>query len=64
VVEWTEEQAFFRAAAADIEGRANVLLRQLEDANHRGVSKFLPSVSFLPSFVYISFLIVNGISCV
>jgi hypothetical protein len=36
-----EEQALVRVAAADVEGRANVLLPQLEDANHRGAGKFL-----------------------
>jgi hypothetical protein len=61
MVEQTEEQALVRAAAADVEGRANVLLRQLENADHCGVGKF--SSLLLPSFFYISFLIVNEISC-
>jgi hypothetical protein len=49
MVERTEEQALIHAVAADVEGRVNVLLRQLEDANHRGVGKF-SSLSF-PSFL-------------
>jgi hypothetical protein len=40
MVDRTEEQALVRAAKSDVEGRANVVLHQLEDANHRGVSKF------------------------
>jgi hypothetical protein len=40
MVERTEEQALIRAAASDVEGRVNVLLCQLEDADHRGASKF------------------------
>jgi hypothetical protein len=63
MVERTEEQALVHVVAADIEERANVLLRQLEDTDHRSAGKSLPFY-FLPSFFYISFLIVNGISCV
>jgi hypothetical protein len=51
MVERSEEQALIRAATADVEGRANVLLRHLEDVDHRGSSKSLPFVSFLPSFI-------------
>jgi hypothetical protein len=57
------EQTLVHVATTDVEGRANILLRQLEDANHLGVGKSLPFY-FLPSFFYISFLIVDGISCV
>jgi hypothetical protein len=42
MVEQMEEQALVRAVAADVEERANVLLRQLEDADHHGASKSLP----------------------
>jgi hypothetical protein len=49
MVERTEEQALVRAAAVDVEGRANVLLCQLEDADDRGVGESLP-FCFLPSF--------------
>jgi hypothetical protein len=49
MVERTEEQALVRATTADVEGRANVLLRQLEDTNHRGVGKF--SSLLFPSFL-------------
>jgi hypothetical protein len=45
MVEQTEEQVLIRAAAADVEGRMNVLLRQLEDE----CSLLFPS--FLPSFL-------------
>jgi hypothetical protein len=62
MVERTKEQALVRAAATNVEGRVNVLLCRLDDADHRGVGKF--SLLFSPFFVYISFLIVNGISCV
>jgi hypothetical protein len=48
-VERSEEQALVRVAAADVEGRANILLRQLEDADHRGASKSLPFIPFLLS---------------
>jgi hypothetical protein len=51
MVERLEEQALVRTAATDIEGRANVLLCQLEHADHRGSGKSLPFVSFLPSFI-------------
>jgi hypothetical protein len=51
------------AAAADVEGRMNVLLCQLDDADHRGIGEF-SSLLFSSFFVYISFLIMNGISCV
>jgi hypothetical protein len=63
MVERTEEQALVRVATVDVEGRANILLGQLEDTNHLGVGKSL-TFYFLPSFFYISFLIVHGISCV
>jgi hypothetical protein len=44
--------------AADVEGRVNILLRQLDDADRRGVSEFssLRSSSFS---VYISVLFSN-----
>jgi hypothetical protein len=51
MVERSEEQALVRVAAADVEGRENVHLGQLEDADHRGSGKSLPFVSFLPSFI-------------
>jgi hypothetical protein len=62
-VERAEEQSLIRVAAADIEGRANVHLRQLDDTNHHGVGKF-SSLLFSSFFVYISFLIMSGISFV
>jgi pyridoxine/pyridoxamine 5'-phosphate oxidase len=40
MVERTEEQALVHVATVDVEGRMNVLLHQLEDADHRGVGKF------------------------
>jgi hypothetical protein len=40
MVEQMKEQALVRVAVADVEGRANVLLCQLEDADHRGAGKF------------------------
>jgi hypothetical protein len=49
MVEQMEEQALVCVAAADVEGRANVLLCQLEDVDHRGIGKSLPFY-FLPSF--------------
>jgi hypothetical protein len=39
-VEEAEERALIRAATADIEGRVNVLLRQLGDADRRGIGEF------------------------
>jgi hypothetical protein len=39
-VDQAKERAFVRAAAADMEGRANVLLHQLNNADHRGVGGF------------------------
>jgi hypothetical protein len=63
MVERMEEQELIHAATADVEGRANVLIRQLEDADHHGIDKSLP-FCFLPFFLYISFLIVDVISCV
>jgi hypothetical protein len=39
-VEQAEERALVRVAAADIEGRSNVLLRQLDDVDRRGVGEF------------------------
>jgi hypothetical protein len=57
-VEQAEEQALVRAVATYVEGRVNVLLHQLDDAEHCGIDEFS---SF---FVYISFLIMNGIVCV
>jgi hypothetical protein len=39
-VDQAEEQALIRAAATDVEGRANVLLHQLNNADHRGVGGF------------------------
>jgi hypothetical protein len=39
-VDQAEERALVRVAAADVEGRANVLLHQLDDADHRGVGGF------------------------
>jgi hypothetical protein len=39
---WAEEQSLICVAAVDVEGRANVLLYQLEDADCRGVGRFLP----------------------
>jgi hypothetical protein len=54
MVEQAEEHALVRAAVADVEGRANVLLRQLEDADHRGVGKS-PPFCFLPSFFFVFF---------
>jgi hypothetical protein len=39
-VEQAEERALIRVAAADVEGRANVLLRQLGDADRHGVGEF------------------------
>jgi hypothetical protein len=62
-VEQAEEQVLVHMAAADVEGRTNVLLHQRDDADRRGVGEF-SSLLFSSSFVYISFLIVNGISCV
>jgi hypothetical protein len=59
-VEWAEEQALVHVAAADVEGRTNVLLHQLDDADHRGVGEF-SSLLFSSFFIYISPLIVNGI---
>jgi hypothetical protein len=63
MVERSEEQVLVHAAAANIEGRANVLLHQLDDTDHHGIGKF-SSLLFSSFFIYISFLIVNGISCV
>jgi hypothetical protein len=57
-----EEQSLVYAAAADVEGRANVLLHQLEDADRHSVGRFI-SFCFVLS-LYVSFLIVGGISCV
>jgi hypothetical protein len=57
-----EEQLLVRAVAAGVEVRANVLLRQLEDADHHGIGGFLP-FCFALSW-YVSFLIVGGLSCV
>jgi hypothetical protein len=39
-VDQAEERAFVRAAAADIEGRANILLHQLDAADRCGVGGF------------------------
>jgi hypothetical protein len=47
-VEQAEEWALVRAAVADVDGRANVLLCQLGDADHRGIGEFFfSSVFFL-----------------
>jgi hypothetical protein len=52
-MELAEEQALVHVAASDVEGRTNVLLRQLGDTDRRGVGEFssLRSSSFS---VYIS----------
>jgi hypothetical protein len=39
-VEWAEEQALVRVATVDAEGRVNVLLHQLNHADHRGIGEF------------------------
>jgi hypothetical protein len=52
-MELVEEQALVRVAAADVEGRKNVLLRQLGDADHRGVGEF-SSLRYSSFSVYIS----------
>jgi hypothetical protein len=44
-VEQAEEQAFVHVAAADVAGRANILLRQLGDTDHRGVGKICSLLS-------------------
>jgi hypothetical protein len=60
-VEQAEERVLVRAAAVDVEGWANVLLHQLDDADRRGVGEFFfPS----PSIARCSFLIVSEILCV
>jgi hypothetical protein len=63
MVERAKEQALVHVAASNVEGRVNVLLHQLDDTNHHGVGKF-SSLLFSSFFVYISFLIMSGISCV
>jgi hypothetical protein len=57
-VEQAEERVLVRAAASDVEGRANVLLRQLDNADHFGIGEFssLMSSSFS---VYSSVLFFN-----
>jgi hypothetical protein len=57
-VEQVEERALVRAAAADVEGRANVLLRQLGDTDRCGVGKFSSLLSSSFS-VYSSVLFSN-----
>jgi hypothetical protein len=39
-VDQAEERALVHTAAADVKGRANVLLHQLDDADRRSVSGF------------------------
>jgi hypothetical protein len=39
-VDQAEERVLVCAAAADVEGRVNVLLHQLDDADRRGVGGF------------------------
>jgi hypothetical protein len=39
-VDLAEERALIHAAATDVEGRANVLLHQPDNADHRGVGGF------------------------
>jgi hypothetical protein len=57
-VEQAEEQVLIHVAAADVKGRANVLLHQLDDTDQCGVAKFssLWSSSFS---VYSSVLLSN-----
>jgi hypothetical protein len=54
-VDQVEEWALIRAAAANVEGRANVLLHQLDDTDRRGVGGFF----FLYVFPQGFFLIVS-----
>jgi hypothetical protein len=53
-----EEQSLVRAMAADVEGRANVLLHQLENTDCHGVGRFLSSYFVLSLYVF--FLILGG----
>jgi hypothetical protein len=53
-VDQAEERALVSAVAADVEGRANILLHQLGDADRRGVGGFFllsifPLVHLQPS---------------
>jgi hypothetical protein len=53
-VEQAEEWTLVRMAAADVEGRANILLYQLDDANCRGIGEF-------SSFLSSSFSVYNSV---
>jgi hypothetical protein len=57
-VDQAVERALVRAATADVEGRANVLLHQLDDTDRRGVGGFF-FFSVFPLFVYSSVLLSN-----
>jgi hypothetical protein len=46
-VEQVEERALVHVVVADVEGRVNVLLHQLDDAYHRGVGEFFFLFVFL-----------------
>jgi hypothetical protein len=57
-VDQAEERALICVAVADVEGRANILLQQLDNTDHCGVGRFfLLSVS--PFSIYCFFLIVS-----
>jgi hypothetical protein len=57
-VDQAEERALVRVAAADVEGRVNILLHQLDDTDHCGVGGFF-FFSVFPLLVYSSGLLSN-----